>query len=141
MSDNNSNLTDNTYFYLARIIGNKFKKKRKQRYMSMRNIYEKENISIAIISDFERGKKIPRMETLVKLCNCIDLDLSEIFNPKLFKYPKEQKNIDTEKGTIRAFKILTDETFLKQALILKGLSEDEQDDVLKYIDFLLYKKR
>ncbi len=81
----------NIYKEITAIIGKTFKKYRENSGLSMREIYKQEKISIAVMSDMESGKKLPRVETLIRLMGKVNMPLEEVFSEKLLK--DESKNL------------------------------------------------
>lgn len=71
---------DNTYKYLTSTIGMKFSEYRKKSGLSLRYIYRTTNISMAVVSDLENGKKLPRVKTLLKLLHIVGMPYAEVFN-------------------------------------------------------------
>lgn len=71
------------YKELTKRVGNIFYSYRNKKNLSLREVYRKTSVSIAVISDMETGKKLPRIETLISLCRFVDIPLSEIFSDKL----------------------------------------------------------
>lgn len=86
------------YKNLTKQIGEIFKVYRERSGMSLRKLYSKTNVSIAVISDMETGKKLPRIESLLVICHAIKMPLTEIFSENIINgnmpvllAPKEQK--------------------------------------------------
>ena len=71
------------YKEITKRIGNIFRHYRSKKGLSLRELYRKLNISIAVMSDMETGKKLPRIETLIILCNYLGIPLEKIFSNQL----------------------------------------------------------
>ena len=71
------------YKEITKRIGNIFHYYRSKKGLSLRELYRRLSISIAVMSDMETGKKLPRIETLIVLCNYLDIPLEKIFSNKL----------------------------------------------------------
>lgn len=56
---------------------------RKRKKLSLRHMYECTNVSIALISDFENGNKIPRLETIIRLATYLGINMYKLFGTKL----------------------------------------------------------
>lgn len=73
------NDTDEIYSELTKSLGKAFKGYRLSANLSMRDIYKLDNVSIACISDLEKGIKIPRVYTLIKLMRRVHMPIAEVF--------------------------------------------------------------
>ena len=62
----------------------------------MREIYRRENISIAVVSDMETGKKLPRIETLIKLMELVEMPYEELFSAELVENVEKFKTTKLE---------------------------------------------
>ena len=87
--------TKNVYEQMCRMIGTHINREREKKGISLREMYRRTNISIAVMSDIENGLKLPRIETLIKLLIELDIPLSDIFGSMAyqdFSTYKEIKN-------------------------------------------------
>jgi transcriptional regulator with XRE-family HTH domain len=75
---------------LDREIGDKLRKLREQKNLTMREVAEATNIDYTYISKIEKGK-IPSLEKLKKLCNLYGIQLSSLFGNEI-DLPNELKN-------------------------------------------------
>ena len=56
---------------------------RTQRQLSQAQLAEKANISVTFLSNIERGKMFPKVETLSRLTESLDVEVQELFQPYL----------------------------------------------------------
>ena len=71
------------YREITKRIGNIFYYYRSKKGLSLRELYRKTGVSIAVMSDMETGKKLPKIETLISLCRYLDIPLEKIFSDKI----------------------------------------------------------
>lgn len=133
--------TDEIYSRLIKTLGMLINKQRLKLKISLRQLYKKTNVSVTVISELENGVKIPRIETLIKLCIALNLDLNEIFNSKLFpSIPEDAEKSDNfyyyyyyKKADVSATSLL------QQALSLLNFSKNDTNEILEYIDYKQHK--
>jgi transcriptional regulator with XRE-family HTH domain len=56
---------------------------RNQRQLSQAQLAEKANISITFLSNIERGKMFPKVETLSRITESLDVEVQELFQSDL----------------------------------------------------------
>ena len=117
------------YNSLSENIGKKFKQYRLKAGLSLRDIYREEQISIALISDLEAGKKLPRMETLVRLCNKVGMPLDEVFSARI---TPTRMDLLTGENDI--------ENKIRTVLTNGNFSSSFADDLIEYFEFLKTKQ-
>jgi len=112
-----------SYFHYMRETVNK---------LSLRELSKKCGISIALISAFEDGKKLPRIETIIKLMTVLKIPYKEVFGHKLagmdflFEVNQILKNGDNP---------------LRQFLSTQGFDKDEIKDIIKYTEFVKFSRK
>ena len=85
------------------ILGRNVKYFRYHRKLSQAALAEKADISVTFLSNIERGKMFPKVETLSRLTESLDVEVSELFKTDLVtEDQKEMMNRFTEdiKGTL-----------------------------------------
>ena len=65
------------------VLAKNLKYFRIQRQLSQAQLAEKANISITFLSNIERGKMLPKVETLSRLTESLDVEVHELFKPDL----------------------------------------------------------
>jgi len=63
------------------ILANNLRYFRVQRQFSQAQLAEKANISVTFLSNIERGKMFPKVETLSRLTESLDVEVYELFQP------------------------------------------------------------
>lgn len=119
--------------YLANKMGDDFRIQRENMDISLRDIYRDEKISAGVVTDFEKGRKFPRVENIIKLYQYINMPLDEVFNPKIL--PPTIKN--------KRMKLCGDIDLnldLKELLMSKGYNGKEIDDIIQYAEFVKHKR-
>ena len=116
-------------------IGSFIANKRNEKNITIRELNKITGVSIGVISDLENAKSMPRVETIIKLAEALEISLSLIFeNMK----PATQK-------TSNKSKIIPDDMnkYDKISTLLAGLSyaKEEITDIISYIKFTDYKKQ
>lgn len=84
-------------------IGKRIREKRIERSWSQEELAEKANLSPVYIGMIERGEKIPRMETFIRLANILRVTSDDLLQDvleqehiiKLSKYMDEVEELDT----------------------------------------------
>lgn len=122
-------IANTDYQSLSGKIGAKFKQYRLKSGLSLRDIYRDEQISIALISDLEAGKKLPRMETLVRLCNKVGMPLDEVFSSRIA--PSRVDLIAGEQSI---------EDKIRTILLSDNIPTSLADELVKYFEFLKTKE-
>ena len=129
------------YQYMARAIGNEFHEYREKSGLSLRTIYNDEKISVAVISDLENGKKLPRVETLLRLMHKVKMPYDSVLSAKLIL----QKNTAAKRiGKIQESYFEQEQgefcVSLKKILLAAGYNRREIEDIFKYMDFIASKR-
>ncbi len=73
------------------ILARNLKYFRIQRQFSQAQLAEKANISVTFLSNIERGKMFPKVETLSRLTESLNVEVHELFQPDLVS--EENKKI------------------------------------------------
>ena len=63
-------------------IGQKLRRRRKVRQMSLSEVARKANISIGLLSQIERGLSAPSLRSLNQICNALEMPLRWLFDPE-----------------------------------------------------------
>ena len=76
---------------IKELFGRNVKYFRFHRHLSQADLAEKADISVTFLSNIERGKMFPKVETLSRLTESLDVDVFELFRADLVD--KEHKEI------------------------------------------------
>jgi len=63
---------------LRQVIGNVFRRLRRERGITLRELAELALVSVPYLSEIERGRKEPSSEILAAICRALELELSEL---------------------------------------------------------------
>jgi len=63
---------------LRQVIGNVFRRLRRERGITLRELAELAQVSVPYLSEIERGRKEPSSEILAAICRALDLELSDL---------------------------------------------------------------
>ena len=126
------------YNYLSKVIGTKFHEYRESSNLSLRDIYAAEKVSTAVVSDFENGKKLPRIETLIRLLNLVNMPYAEVFNSEILP-----SNIPNKSSIATRICKIQDCQYpaVKEILLTYGFNRREIEDIIQYMDFLVSKRK
>lgn len=86
-------------------VGRNIKHFRFHRQLSQSDLAERADISIAFLSNIERGNKFPYPDTLSKLAKGLEIEVYELFKPEII--PDESKDLverltaDVRRGMIQ----------------------------------------
>lgn len=130
--DNNS--PADVYSYISNVIGSTFHEYRENSKLSLRDIYNAEKVSMAVVSDLENGKKLPRVETLIRLLNLVKMPYSDVFNNDILP--------DNSPVNTRFMKIQnTKYPDIKELLLVNGFSNKEIEQITLFMDFIVSKRK
>jgi transcriptional regulator with XRE-family HTH domain len=63
---------------LRQVIGNVFRRLRRERGITLRELAEQAQVSVPYLSEIERGRKEPSSEILAAICRALGLELSDL---------------------------------------------------------------
>jgi transcriptional regulator with XRE-family HTH domain len=78
------------------LIGLRIKELRKHKGLSQEKVAEIMGISPKYLSNIERGKENPTLDTFIKLANALNIEVSDIFNYSHEKSSKELRKLITD---------------------------------------------
>ncbi len=122
------------YSYISRIVGSQFRSYRENSGLSLRDIYNTEKVSMAVVSDLENGKKLPRVETLIRLLNLVKMPYSALFNADILP---NNSPVATRIGKIQDAKYPD----IKELLLVNGFSNKEIEQITLFMDFIVSKRK
>ena len=61
---------------LTKQVGILISEERRKQKMSVRKVKEASSVSLAVINDLEKGRSMPRVETLVRLCKALNISFN-----------------------------------------------------------------
>ena len=64
-----------------KIVGNNIRKYREMNYMSQTELANRIGVKQAAISLYENGDRDPSTEMIYKICDTLQIDFNELFNP------------------------------------------------------------
>jgi transcriptional regulator with XRE-family HTH domain len=63
---------------LRQVIGNVFRRLRRERGITLRELAELARVSVPYLSEIERGRKEPSSEILAAICGALELELTDL---------------------------------------------------------------
>lgn len=123
--------TKNVYEQICRTIGVYINYVREKKGISLREMYRRTNISIAVLSDIENGIKLPRIESLIKLALALDIPMSDIFSSKHLP--------DFTFCEFKPYRQLKEE-ILNSPLPKLDLNKDELKEMADFIGYIKFKR-
>ena len=63
---------------LRQVIGNVFRRLRRERGITLRELAELAQVSVPYLSEIERGRKEPSSEILAAICRALELELTNL---------------------------------------------------------------
>jgi len=107
---------------IINIISNNLRKYRKKQNLTIEELSELSGLSPNFISDIEREKKSPSLNTIEKLCSALNIQFHNLFIPeKINLQIDECKTFDQFIKTIRDFPDEKKEKIIKLVLTLEKL--------------------
>jgi transcriptional regulator with XRE-family HTH domain len=70
---------------LRQVIGNVFRRLRRERGITLRELAELAQVSVPYLSEIERGRKEPSSEILAAICRALGLDLADLLDEVQFE--------------------------------------------------------
>jgi len=109
--------------------------RRKEKGIIIKDLNIMTGVGTAVISDLENGLSLPRIETLLRICEALDISSSTLF---------EQMKIDEVKLS-RGSKAIVDDTNkydrLSTGLTEFGYSKEDTMELVSYARYLDFKKQ
>lgn len=117
-------------------IGVFINNKRKERNITIRDLNAITGVSIGVISDLENKKCMPRVETLIRIAEALEIPLSLVFENM------KPVNIDNKKN---GSKVIADDSskYDKLGTCVAGLNYTKEDvaEIVSYAKYLDFKKQ
>ena len=127
--------TKNVYEQMCRMIGTHINREREKKGISLREMYRRTNISIAVMSDIENGLKLPRIETLIKLLIELEIPLSDIFGSMAYQ------DLSMYKGKVIKNYIRELEDNAQAPFLLSlDYSKDELKEIANFVEYIRFKR-
>lgn len=102
-------------------IGKQIREARLQKSWNQDQLAEKTNLSLAYIGMIERGEKIPKLETFIRIINTLEISADVVLQDVLVNGYQVRMSRYLEK--------------------MDQLSKEKRDDILEIVDVLLKKDR
>lgn len=116
---------------MCRLAGQYVAETRNKQKISCRELYKRTKISISVQSDLETGKRMPRIETLIKLMIALNIPLDSFFGSELISSNFDKKS-ESDK--------LPEEKSLRIQLSKMGYSNIEVKEILLFLKYIRIKK-
>lgn len=71
------------------VIGQKLRHRRKVRQLSLREVAQKATVSIALLSQIERGLSAPSLRSLNQICAALEMPIRWLFDDESFAFARE----------------------------------------------------
>ena len=102
-------------------IGKQIREARLQKSWNQDQLVEKTNLSLAYIGMIERGEKIPKLETFIRIINTLEISADVVLQDVLVNGYQVRMSRYLEK--------------------MDQLSKEKRDDILEIVDVLLKKDK
>lgn len=102
-------------------IGKQIREARLQKSWNQDQLAEKTNLSLAYIGMIERGEKIPKLETFIRIINTLEISVDVVLQDVLVNGYQVRMSRYLEK--------------------MDQLSKEKRDDILEIVDVLLKKDK
>jgi transcriptional regulator with XRE-family HTH domain len=76
--------TEENHVLLRQVIGNVFRRLRRERGITLRELAELAQVSVPYLSEIERGRKEPSSEILAAICRALGLELADLLDEVQF---------------------------------------------------------
>jgi transcriptional regulator with XRE-family HTH domain len=112
-------------------IGLRIKQLRNEKGVTQQELAWKLQITIACLSRYERGHRIPRMDTIEKIAKIFDADLNYFLDHSNSNCNKNNNDAPDSK----------EKTIAEILMLLNNANETIVSDVKKYAELLLFKEQ
>lgn len=111
---------------LTKMIGANIRKHRLKIDVSQETLSLSAGINPAYIGRLERGEKCPTIDTIYKICQALNISMSEILN---FENDKYSANTDAKLRIEKVLNSLSDEQQIKIAEIVETIADIKENKV------------
>ncbi len=111
---------------LTKIIGANIRKYRLKIDVSQESLSLSAGINPAYVGRLERGEKCPTIDTIYKICQALNISMSEILN---FENDKYSANTDAKLRIEKVLNSLSDEQQIKIAEIVETIADIKENKV------------
>lgn len=130
-------------------IGQKIKELRKKQGMSQKDLADKLGITPVLISQYENGKRNPKLETLQKIADALEVDISELsdsLNIKIgFLSNTEEATMSRLKEYWKRTAGINDRNFINMALAAHfngdEYTPEELEEIYQFAEFVKSKRK
>lgn len=122
-------------------VGEKIKQERQNANMSQKELGEKLGVSQAMIGQYESGKRKPKVETLTKIANALDVPISKLtfyasmVDEEAPGFVKPTNNLSSSKKSFQTIET-NDDNFLKLANSYHQLNKEGRQKALDQVEML-----
>ena len=118
---------------IGRLLGRMLVSKREALGYTQKDLVKKAKVSMTVLSDIENGRKIPRVETIVKLAQVVEIPLTDIFNQAILPADlSTQRGINSnEKAKCNPESLSSIDEFL----LRDGFSKSDINYILDFIEY------
>lgn len=114
-------------------IGQKIKYSRKKAGLTQKELGESLGVSAAMIAQYESGKRNPKIETLIKIAEALDCEVSDI-DENIIVHRHTVKFEPTPEDIERYKKNAEAEELIQKKASGQNITEDEQKKIDDYIE-------
>lgn len=114
-------------------IGQKIKYSRKKAGLTQKELGESLGVSAAMIAQYESGKRNPKIETLIKISEALDCEVSDI-DENIIVHRHTVKFEPTPEDIERYKKNAEAEELIQKKASGQNITEDEQKKIDDYIE-------
>lgn len=123
------------YEYITRSIGYQFGQYRNNSELSLREINTLHNISPKVVSALENGKKLPKIELLLRLMHNVGMPYDAVLSRGVL--PNEVNS----QSVARCIQADVSYSTIKEQLFALGFNRDEIEQITLFMDFIVSKRK
>ena len=120
---------------IGKLLGKRISDARMSCKYSQKDVVKMAKVSMTVLYDIENGRKIPRVETIVKLAIVLNIPITDIFSPIILPekfcdgnyYPMEPKEDTSNEASYI--------TIIRRLLTEEDLNKADIDNILDYIEY------
>lgn len=118
-------------------VGTFINTKRTEKKLTIRELKKRSHVSLAVITDLEKGNSMPRVETLIRLAIALEIDFNDVFNAMIL--PKSCKTFNIKDNKHSKNSKSKQQAELATSIAGFGYNKDQVAEILEFIEFIDFK--